>query len=164
MLNSFLEESTFGPVRITHHSTEYCLMSHIMCKPPIDTTEKDKGCHYGDTMWWSLHEITVNDKSFEGEKFRGFLGSSGMRGKVSRFFPSPPSYIHGFQTATSFSTKASHSSCEFSLKLSSACSEMDESTLLTRVCRFHAFQDDHVVTGRDSGELQLKWVRDKTDC
>ena len=30
--------------------------------------------------------ITVNDKSFEGEKFRGLLGSSGMQGKVSRFF------------------------------------------------------------------------------
>ena len=26
--------------------------------------------------------ITVNDKSFEGEKFRGLLGSSGMWGKV----------------------------------------------------------------------------------
>ena len=34
---------------------------------------------------------TVNDKSFEGEKFCGLLGSSGMQGKVSRFFPSPPS-------------------------------------------------------------------------
>jgi len=41
---------------------------------------------------------TVNDKSFEDEKFRGLLGSSGMRGKFSRFFPSPPSYIHGFPT------------------------------------------------------------------
>ena len=41
---------------------------------------------------------TVNDKSFEGEKFRGLLGSSGMRGKVLQFFPSPPSYIHGFPT------------------------------------------------------------------
>ena len=37
------------------------------------------------------HRATVNNKSFEGEKFRGLLGSSGMRGKVSRFFPSPPS-------------------------------------------------------------------------
>ena len=39
------------------------------------------------------HEGTVNDKSFEGEKFCGLLGSSGMQGKVSRFFPSPPSYM-----------------------------------------------------------------------
>jgi len=39
---------------------------------------------------------TVNDKSFKGEKFRGLLGSSGMRGKVSQFFLSPPSYIHRF--------------------------------------------------------------------
>ena len=38
---------------------------------------------------------------------------------------------------------------------------MDESTLLTRVCRFYAFQDDHAVTGGE--ELQWKWVRDKTD-
>jgi len=34
-----------------------------------------------------------NNKSFEGEKFCGLLGSSGMRGKVLRFFPSPPSYM-----------------------------------------------------------------------
>jgi len=40
----------------------------------------------------------VNDENFEGEKFRGLLSSSGMRGKVSQFFPSPPSYIHGFPT------------------------------------------------------------------
>ena len=39
---------------------------------------------------------TVNDKSFEGEKFRGLLCSSGMRGKVCDFFP--PSLIHGFPT------------------------------------------------------------------
>ena len=31
----------------------------------------------------------------------------------------------------------------------------------TCVCRFHAFQDDHAVTGGE--ELQLKWVRDNTD-
>jgi len=61
-----------------------------------------------------------------------------------------------YKTATSFSTKASRSSREFSLKLPSAYSEMDESTLLTLVCRFHVFQDDLAVTGRDSGELQLK--------
>jgi len=87
-----------------------------------------------------------------------------MRGKVLRFFPSPPSYIHGFptqQTATSVSTKTSRSSGEFSLKLSLAYLEMDESTLLTRVCRFHAFQDDHAVTGGE--ELQWKWVQDETD-
>ena len=39
---------------------------------------------------------TGNDKSLEGEKFCGLLGSSGMWGKVLWFFPSPPSYIHGF--------------------------------------------------------------------
>ena len=41
---------------------------------------------------------TINDKSFEDEKFRGLLGSSGIWGKVSQIFPSPPSYIHGFPT------------------------------------------------------------------
>ena len=49
--------------------------------------------------------------------------------------------------------KASRSSREFFLKLPLAYLEMDESTLLTRVCRFHTFQDDHAVTGE---ELQLK--------
>jgi len=43
-------------------------------------------------------KITVNDKSFEGEKFRSLLGSSDMRGKVLQFFPSSPSYTHGFPT------------------------------------------------------------------
>jgi len=72
---------------------------------------------------------TVNDKSFEGEKFRGLLGSSGMWGKVLQFFPSPHSYIHGFPipqnslAATSVSTKTSRYSGEFSLKLSLAYSE-----------------------------------------
>ena len=46
---------------------------------------------------------TVNDKSFEGEKFRGLLGSSGMRGKVSRFFPSPPSYMSELSEEQKFS-------------------------------------------------------------
>ena len=61
-----------------------------------------------------------------------------------------------YKTATSVSMKASHSSHEFSLKLSLAYSEMDESTYITETCvyRFHAFQDDHAVTGGE--ELQLK--------
>ena len=46
---------------------------------------------------------TVNDKSFEGEKFRGLLGSSGMRGKVSWFFPSPPSYMSELSEEQKFS-------------------------------------------------------------
>jgi len=58
-----------------------------------------------------------------------------------------------YKMATSISTKALHSSHELSLKLSLAYLEMDESTLLTCVYRFHAFQDDHAVTGE---ELQLK--------
>jgi len=57
-------------------------------------------------------------QKFKGEKFRGLLGSSGMWGKVLQFFPSPPSYIHGFPTLQnsykSVSTKASRSSREFS--------------------------------------------------
>ena len=44
-----------------------------------------------EMLYYACVVNTVNDKSFEGEKFRGLLGSSGMRGKVSRFFPSPPS-------------------------------------------------------------------------
>jgi len=40
---------------------------------------------------------TVNDKSFEGEKFCGLLGSSGMRGKVLQFFPSPPTLQNSYE-------------------------------------------------------------------
>jgi len=80
---------------------------------------------------------TVNNKSFEGEKFRGLLGSSGMWGKVLQFFHH---HFHTFMVfqlykmATSISMKISRSSREFSLKLSLAHSEMDESALLTHVC------------------------------
>jgi len=102
---------------------------------------------------------TVNNNSFKGEKFRGLLGSSGMWGKVSRFLYH---HLHTsmifqlYKTATSVSMKVLRSSHEFSLRLSLAYLEMDKSTLLTRVCvcRFHAFQDDHAVTGGE--ELQLK--------
>jgi len=45
----------------------------------------------------------VNDKSFKGEKFRGLLGSSGMRGKVLRFFPSPSSYKSALSEEQKFS-------------------------------------------------------------
>ena len=51
-------------------------------------------------------------------------------------------YLHTFmifqlcKTATSVSTIVLHFSREFSLKLSSTYLKMDESTLLTRVCRF----------------------------
>ena len=31
---------------------------------------------------YNMHACTLNDKSFEGEKFDSLLGSSGMRGKV----------------------------------------------------------------------------------
>ena len=48
---------------------------------------------------------TVNDKSFEGEKFCGLLGSSGMRGKVLRFLPSPPSYKSEISEEQKFSRK-----------------------------------------------------------
>ena len=44
----------------------------------------------GDARSHTNHD-TVNDKSFEGEKFCGLMGPSGMRGKVSQFCPSPPS-------------------------------------------------------------------------
>ena len=88
-------------------------------------------------MGVSHDQYTINDKSFEGDKFRSLLGSSGMRGKVSRFFHY---HLHAFmvfqlyKTATSVSTKDLRSSREFSLKLSLAYSEMDDNTLLTHVC------------------------------
>ena len=110
---------------------------------------------------------TVNDKSFEVEKFRGLLGSSGMRGKVLRFFPSPPSYIHGFsistKTATSVSTKTSRSSGEFSLKLSLAYLEMDESTLLTHVCAdftlFRMIMQSQEEKSYSGSESKVKQIR-----
>ena len=53
-----------------------------------------EGIQVCKTSQWTIFNTphTVNDKSFEGEKFRGLLGSLGMRGKVSWFFPSPPSH------------------------------------------------------------------------
>jgi len=58
-----------------------------------------------DSFYLRLRSIahTVNDKSFEGEKFLGLLSSSGRRGKVSRFFPSPPSYMSEHSEEQNFS-------------------------------------------------------------
>jgi len=89
-----------------------------------------------------IFPYTVNDKSFEGEKFCGLLGSSDTRGKVLRFFPLPPSYIHGFPTPQNIYEYFNKSFAFLMwtlLKTALAYSEMDKSTLLTRVSRFHAF-------------------------
>ena len=71
-----------------------------------------------------------------------------------------------YKTAKSVSTKTLCSSGEFSLKLSLAYSEMDESALLACVCRFHAFQDDHAVTGGEElysgSESEVKQIRTLT--
>ena len=86
---------------------------------------------------------------FKRQKFRGwkvswFAGFIRYVGKSFLIFPSPCTHhLHTFmvfqlyKTATSVSTKALRSaSREFSLKLSLAYSEMDESTLaLVLVCR-----------------------------
>ena len=113
-----------------------------------------------------VYEYTVNNKSFEGEKFCDFLDSSGMRGKVSRFFLSPPSYIHGFPTLQN-SYERFNENFEFLMwillkTVISILGNGQEYIIKTCVCRFHTFQDDHAVTGGE--ELQLKWVRDETDC
>ena len=52
----------------------------------------------GTDVWVINIIANVNDKRFEGENFRGLLGSSGMWGEIFAIFPSPPSYIHGFPT------------------------------------------------------------------
>jgi len=104
----------------------------------------------------NLAAHTINEKTFEGEKFHGLLGSSGMWGKVSRFFHH---HLHTFmvfqlyKTATSVSTKVSHSSREFSLKLSLVYLEMDESTLLTHMCADSRMTMQLLKGGE---ELQLK--------
>ena len=116
-------------------------------------------------LWWNKSLCTVNNKSFEGEKFRGLLGSSGMRGKVSRFFPSPPSYIHGFPTLQNsyerFNENFAFLRWILLKTVISILGNGREYITDTRVCRFHAFQDDHAVTGGE--ELQWKWVRGETD-
>ena len=77
------------------------------------------------------------------QKFRGLLGSSGMRGKVSRFFPSPPSYIHGFPTLQNsyecFNESFAFLTWILLKTVISIYSEMDKSTLLTQVCADFSF-------------------------
>ena len=81
--------------------------------------------------------ITVNDKSFTvcwahqvcGEKFCNFF----------HYFLHTYMVYQLCKTATSVSTKILHYSREFSLKLSSAYSEMDKSTLLTHVWAYFSF-------------------------
>ena len=128
------------------------------------------------TLWHTITLYYRKWQKFRGWKVSRFAEFIRYAGKSFAIFPSPPSYIHDlhtfmvfqlYKTATSVSTKDSCSSREFLLKLSLAYSEMDESTLNmigvftdTYVCRFHAFQDNHAVTGGE--ELQLKWVWDET--
>jgi len=99
---------------------------------------------------------TLNDKSFEGEKFHCLLGSSGMRVKVLQFFPSPPSYIHGFPTLQNsyerFNENFTFLRWILLKTVISILGNGREYITDTSVCRFHAFQDDHVVTGGE--ELQ----------
>ena len=65
-------------------------------------------------------------KYHKRQKFRGW--------KVLWFFPSPPSYIHGFPTLQNSYERFNESFAFLMLKLSLAYLEMDESTLLTHVC------------------------------
>ena len=98
-----------------------------------------------------VHYHTVKDKSFKGKSFT-VCWVHQVNGEKFHDHLHTFMVFQLYKTAMSVSTKVSRSSHEFSLKL---YSEMDESTLLTHVCAdFHAFQDDHAVTGGE--ELQLK--------
>jgi len=111
----------------------------------------------------------INDKSFEGEKFRGFAGFIRYVGK-SFVISSITTFIIIFmvfqlyKTATSISMKASCSSHEFSLKLSLAYSEMDESRLQTHACADFTLSRMTVpaVTGEELATVEV--VQDETDC
>jgi len=84
------------------------------------------------------------------------VNGSAIWGKVLRFFHH---HLHTFmvfqlyKTAVSVSAKVSCSSCKFSLKLSLAYSEMDESTLLTHMCADSRMTIQLLKGGE---ELQLK--------
>ena len=57
--------------------------------------------------WMSyVKSYTVNDKSFEGEKFHGLLGSSGMRGKFRDFFHHHLHTCLNFQRSKSLAGKS----------------------------------------------------------
>ena len=108
-------------------------------------------------------------QKFREWKFQSLLGSSGMWGKISRFFPSPLSYIHGFRNGfptLQNSYKRFNESFAFLtwILLKTVISILgygQEYITDTCMCRFHTFQDDHAITGRE--ELQLKWIWDETD-
>ena len=96
--------------------------------------------HMPSCVWkqyWEWH--AMNDKYFGGLKVLRFAGFIRYVGKGFVIF-SITTFIATFmlfqpyKTAMSILTKASCSSHGFSLKLSLAYSEMDESTLLTHVC------------------------------
>jgi len=110
--------------------------------------------------------FTVADKSFEGKIFCGLLGSSGMWGKVLQFFPSPPSFIHGFPTMQTSYESFNESFAFFTwILLKTVISILgngQEHIIDTYVSRFHAFQDEHAVTGREelaTVEVSPRWNR-----
>ena len=109
-----------------------------------------------------MQGITVNDKSFEGEKFRSLLGSSGMWGKVSRFFSITTfclhTFMHGFPTLQNSNERFNESFAFLTWILLKTVISMDESTLLTHVCA------DFTLSRMIMQTLEkLKWVRDETD-
>ena len=100
---------------------------------------------------------TVNDKSFEGEKFRGLLGSSGMRGKVLQFFHH---HLHTFMVFQLYKTSISTKTWILLKTVISILGNWWESTLMCDcVYRFHIFQNDHAVTGLYSwSESEMKQI------
>ena len=104
---------------------------------------------------------TVNSKSFEGEKFCSLLGSSGTWEKFHSFFPSPPSYIHGFPNHTSnFSKQLQMFQLKFhdqlSLKTFISILGNGREYVATCVCKLHVFQGDHAVKSYSWSESEMK--------
>jgi len=108
---------------------------------------------------------TINDKfkSFEGEKFHGLLGSSGMWGKVIQF-SSITMHLYTFMVFQLYKTATKHHTKHFNESFTfltwilfktviSILWNEQEYIILTYVCaycRFYTFQNDHAVAGGEA--------------
>jgi len=105
-------------------------------------------------------------QKFRGWKVLQIAGFIRYVGKVSWFFPSPPSWFPTLQNSyEGFNENFTFLRWILLNTVITVLGNGREYITDTCVCRFHAFQDDHAVTGVEEleQELQWKWVRDEID-
>ena len=126
-----------GSILLYNSSIAIVLRITMTCDGYLRTDCNDVASVFCVEMTYNI--ATVNDKSFEGENL-SFAVCWVHRGKVSRFFFRH--HLHAFMVLQNSYESFNESFAFLTLKLSLACSETDESTLLTHVCADFTFSTE----------------------